>query len=374
MQIMVVALLLVLVPAIGNGAPARDYRLPDGQVLRLETVADGLGVPWAMAFISTAELLVTERQGRIGILDVADGTYRSVSGMVPVLASGQGGLLDVAAPVDYQAGDYLYFTYAKETDDGRGATTLARARLVDDALQDWTDLLVTRSTTGTTHHYGSRIAFDSAGHLFFSVGDRGVRQSAQDLSTHAGTVIRLNRDGSVPPDNPLVGVPDALPEIWSWGHRNIQGLAYDGATDRLWAIEHGPRGGDELNLIRPGRNYGWPIVSHGMEYWGPIRVGEAREKEGMESPVKVYSPSIAPGSLLLYNGEAVPSWRGNLLAGALVLRHLNHIILDDAGTVVDEQRLLEDLGERIRALALGPSGVLYLSSDSGRILRLVPAD
>jgi len=373
MKVFMVALLLLVVPAFE--ADARQlYQLPDGRSLRLETVTGGLGVVWGMAFVDADTLVVSERQGRIGLLDVADGGHRPLDGAPEVLAAGQGGLLDVAVPPDYRPGDYLYLTYVKPGPDGRGATTLARAKLVGESLQDWEDLLVTRSQTETSRHFGSRIAFDTAGHLFFSVGDRGVRETAQDLASHAGSVLRLRRDGSVPQDNPLVGVDGALPEIWSWGHRNIQGLAYDARADRLWAIEHGPRGGDELNLIRPGLNYGWPEVSHGKEYWGPVRVGEAREREGVESPVKVYIPSIAPGSLLLYTGEAIPAWRGNLLAGSLVLRHLNRIVLDEDGEAIGEERLLTDLDERIRALAQSPEGFLYLSTDSGSVLRLVPAD
>ncbi|MCB2216670.1 MAG: PQQ-dependent sugar dehydrogenase [Desulfobulbaceae bacterium] len=369
----VTMLLMALVPA--TEVVARQlYQLPDGRNLQLETVTRGLGVVWGMAFVDADTMLVTERQGRIGLIAVADGSHRPLGGLPEILAAGQGGLLDVAVPPDYRAGDYLYLTYVKPGPDGQGATTLARARLAGERLQDWQDLLETRSRTGTTRHFGSRIAFDGAGHLFFSVGDRGVRETAQDRSSHNGSVLRLRLDGSVPPDNPLVGVDGALPEIWSWGHRNIQGIAYDQQADRLWAIEHGPRGGDELNLIRPGRNYGWPEVSHGMEYWGPIRVGEAREREGVESPVKVYIPSIAPGSLLLYTGEAIPAWRGNLLAGSLVLRHLNRIVLDESGEAIGEERLLTDLDERIRALAQSPEGFVYLATDSGSVLRLVPAD
>ncbi|MDW7771894.1 MAG: PQQ-dependent sugar dehydrogenase [Desulfobulbaceae bacterium] len=275
--------------------------------------------------------------------------------------------------VDEIAGGWLYFTYSKDR-DGLGATTLARARLDTDRLTDWQDLLVTQSTTGTSRHFGSRIAFDNNGHLFFTVGDRGDRPNGQDLSTHAGSVLRVNLDGPVPADNPFVQRENALPEIWSYGHRNAQGIVYDREHDRLWIIEHGPRGGDEINLVLPGRNYGWPVISHGKEYWGPVRVGEGTEKEGMEQPVKVYTPSIAPGSLLLYSGKAFPAWQGNLLAGALVLRHLNRIVIDPDGRAAGEERLLESLDERIRALVESPEGWLYLSTDSGRILRIKPAD
>ncbi|MEH6471419.1 MAG: PQQ-dependent sugar dehydrogenase [Halopseudomonas sp.] len=337
----------------------------------VEQVTDGLGVPWGMTFIGPSQLLVTERQGRLGLIDTLNGSRTDVTGVPPVLASGQGGLLDVAVPPDYQPGGWIYFTYSKNV-DGQGATTLARAMLDGAILKHWSELLVTHSITDTGRHYGSRIAFDDAGYLYFGVGDRGERPNGQDLTTHAGSIIRLHRDGRVPSDNPFVGRSDALAEIWSYGHRNPQGLAFDSEHQRLWEIEHGPRGGDEINLIEPGSNYGWPVISFGKEYWGPFAVGEDTHKPGMEQPVKVYIPSIAPGSLLLYSGTAFPGWRGNLFAGALKLTHLNRIVLDTDGKVVQEQRLFESLNQRIRALAQSPEGWIYLSTDSGQILRLRP--
>lgn len=199
---------------------------------------------------------------------------------------------------------------------------------------------------------------------------RGERDSAQNLSSHNGTIVRLNLDGSVPADNPFINQPGALPEIWSYGHRNPQGLAWDKTRNVLWEIEHGPRGGDEINRILPGRNYGWPVISYGKEYWAPIRVGEGTHKAGMEQPVYYYVPSIAPGSLMIYSGNLFPAWRGYLFAGALALTHLNHIELNPAGQVVRENRWLTDLGERIRAVIGAPGGELILSTDSGRILML----
>jgi glucose/arabinose dehydrogenase len=287
------------------------------------------------------------------------------------MAVGQGGLLDVAVSPDYKSGDWIYFTYSKNR-KGKGATTLARARRRGKELVDWKDILITRSATDTGRHFGSRIAFDGAGHLFFTVGDRGHRPNGQDLSTHAGSVLRVRLDGSVPDNNPFLKNKKALPEIWSYGHRNPQGICYDSEHKRLWIIEHGPRGGDEINLLLGGLNYGWPTISYGKEYWGPFQVGEGTEKEGMEQPVKVYTPSIAPGSLILYSGKAFPRWKGNLIAGALKLRHLNRVTLDKTGKAVAEERLLEDLGERIRALIVSPEGWLYFSTDSGRILRIKP--
>jgi glucose/arabinose dehydrogenase len=324
-----------------------------------------------MAFITPTRLLITERSGNLRLLDLATLEMRRIDGVPRVVAEGQGGLLDVAVAPANAAPGWIYFTYSKAA-EGEATTALARARLDGDRLVDWQDLLVADAVSGTRRHFGSRIAFDDEGHLFFGIGDRGKRDPAQDNSNHIGAIMRLNLDGSVPPDNPFVGDRAARDEIWSFGHRNPQGLLFDSPTQRLWEIEHGPRGGDEINLILEGRNYGWPVVSHGKEYWGPVSVGEATSKPGMEDPRKVYIPSIAPGSLLLYRGEAFPDWRGDLFSGALKLQHLNRVSLSADGRAIAEERLLEDLAERIRALAESPEGWIYLSTDSGRILRMRP--
>lgn len=341
-----------------------------GMDFQVEEVVGGLGVPWGMVFLSPKELLFTEREGKIYLLDLETGRKIELQGGPKVFSQGQGGMLDVAVAKGYAREDWIYFTYSKEQ-AGQGVTTLARARLLADRLQDWQDLLVTKSATNTTRHFGSRIAFNGKGHLFFTIGDRGDRPNGQDLTTHAGSILRVNLDGTVPGDNPYAN-GDGLPEIWSYGHRNPQGIVYDALLNRLWSNEHGPRGGDEINLILPGKNYGWPVVSHGKEYWGPVQVGEGRTKPGMVDAVKVYIPSIAPGSLLLYSGKAFPRWQGNLFAGALVMRHLNRVVLSDDGEAVEEERLLADLEERIRCVVESPDGLLYFSTDSGRILRLRP--
>ena len=342
-----------------------------GVPFQLNKVADGLGVPWGMAFIGPEQILLTERNGKIGILDTVSGVITRITGGPKVMHSGQGGLLDVAVPPGYSQRGWIYFSYSK-AQQGKGVTTLARAKLKAKRLVTLQDMLITRSASTTGRHFGSRITFDGTGHLFFSVGDRGVRPNGQDLSTHAGSILRLTLDGSVPENNPFVQQKNALPEIWSYGHRNPQGMFYDKKHQRLWSIEHGPRGGDEINLILRGRNYGWPVISYGKEYWGPVQVGEGTEKEGMEKPIKFYVPSIAPGSLIVYSGKAFPAWKGNLFAGALKLTHLNRVEIDNDGKAVAEERLLEGLGERIRALVESPQGWLYFSTDSGKIFRLRP--
>lgn len=339
---------------------------------QVSLVAEHLSVPWGIAFITSQKLLITQRHGEAVIIDISNNSQTAVQGLPDVAASGQGGLLDVVAEPGYQQPEgWLYFTYSK-TVEKQAVTVLARSKLKGDTLTQWQELLVTRSATSTYRHFGSRIAFDQQGHLFFSVGDRGERANGQDLTTHAGSILRLNLDGTVPSDNPFVAHPTALPEIWSYGHRNPQGLALDTHNNRLWASEHGPRGGDEINLIGEGNNYGWPVTSHGKEYWGPISVGEAKEKEGIESPRKVYIPSIAPGSLLHYTGTAFPGWQGDLFAGALKLEHINHLTLSSEGNITSEERLVLPLQERIRALVQSPEGWIYFTTDNGNLYRISP--
>ncbi len=334
----------------------------------VDVVSKDLSRPWGMAEVAPGKLLISSITGQFNLFDTQTKTMTSIKGAPAVRVSGQGGLLDVAVPQEYKPGDWIYFTYSKPVGDD-GATTLARAKLDMNAntLTSWEDLLVTQSVSSKSHHYGSRIAF-LPGYVFFTVGDRGTRESAQDRSSHNGSVIRLKRDGSVPEDNPFVGVKGVLPEIWSYGHRNPQGLAVD-IDGRLWEIEHGPRGGDEINLIQPGLNYGWPEVSQGKEYWNPLQVGVS-EKAGMEPAKKVYVPSIAPGSLISVKSDKY-GWQGDLLAGSLVLRHLNHIQMDGE-TVVGEQRYFEDRDQRVRALLEDHEGTIWMATDSGELWRLSP--
>jgi len=338
---------------------------------QVELVNNQLKHPWGMAFLSADEVLITEKKSSLKLLNLSSNMLTSITGLPDISTHGQGGLMDVAVTDDYTAGDWIYFTYSKKQHE-LSVTTLARAKLNGSQLEQWQDLLITKSATKTGRHFGSRIAFDNKGHIFFSIGDRGKRPNGQKLSTHAGSILRLNLDGTVPEDNPFINHDGALPEIWSYGHRNPQGLAYDTQSSQLWAIEHGPRGGDEINLIKAGHNYGWPILSYGLEYSNPAPVGQGTEREGMESPIKVYIPSIAPSSLLMYSGMTFPTWKGNLFAGALALQHLNRVVLDQDGKAVDEQRLLESLNARIRAVIESPEGLIYLSTDDGRILRIKP--
>ncbi len=343
----------------------------DKNQFKVEELLNGLGVPWGMAFLSSDELIFSQRDGKIGLVNLKIKKLTWLKNRASVYHNGQAGLLDVAVSKDYETTGWIYFTYSKQKNN-KSTTALARAKLDKDSLMNWQDLLVSHSLGETNRHYGSRITFDQSGHVFFSIGDRGHRPNAQNLSNHAGTILRLNLDGSVPDDNPFIGQKAVLPEIWTYGHRNPQGLFYDVVKQQLWSIEHGPRGGDEINLILVGKNYGWPVISYGKEYWGPVNVAEDTHKDGMEQPVKYYIPSIAPGSLLVYSGKAFPKWQGNLFSGALKLQHLNQVTLDSGSEAIKEQRLLNDLGERIRCVVESPEGWIYLSTDSGRILRIMP--
>jgi len=343
----------------------------EGMPYKIEIAAQGLGIPWGLTFLNSEEIIITERVGNVKILNTISGRMTELHGVPLIEEYGQGGLLDVAVAPGYRSGDWIYFTYCKKTDVGM-VTVLARAHRIENSIVNWQDMLVTDSATDTGRHFGSRITFDQRGHIFFSVGERGYRPNAQDLSNHAGSILRLNIDGSIPTDNPFAHITGNKPEIWSYGHRNPQGLTYDLTTGRLWSIEHGPRGGDEINLIFPGRNYGWPVISYGKEYWGPVSVGEGVEKDGMEQPVKVYIPSIAPGSLIVYHGDAFPHWQGNLFAGALKLTHINRVTLDIDGNAAGEERLVSELQERIRDLVESPEGWIYFSTDSGNIYRIRP--
>lgn len=333
-----------------------------------EKVMSGLLVPWGMSFVSNDQLLVTERNGDIVLVDLKTQTKTSLLHVASVAANGQGGLLDVAlSPHDPTM---FYFTYSKQHDSDVD-TTLAMANWDGKTVTAWRDVLITVSNSTTTRHFGSRIAFDAT-HLYFTIGDRGMRPNGQDRRTHAGSVLRLNLDGTTPDDNPFAGNPNAQAQIWSYGHRNPQGLYYDAPSQTLWEIEHGPRGGDEINLIRKGANYGWPTTSYGKEYWGPVSVGDSEEADGIDSPRKVYIPSIAPSGLLLYRGQRYPQLNGKLLTGALKLTHINVITLDDNQSAIEETRLLESLNERIRDIRRSPDDWIYFSTDSGNIYRLKP--
>jgi aldose sugar dehydrogenase len=335
-----------------------------------EVVAVGLQVPSAIAFLPDGRALVAERpSGRLSLLDVATGARTPVEGVPAVHGQVDGGLLDVALHPDHARNRLVYLAYAEAT-PAENTTVVDRARLDGTRLVERRRLFTARPHLDGSNHFGARLALRD-GWLFVAVGDRHARELAQNLTTHMGKIVRLRDDGAVPRDNPFVGRAGALPEIWSYGHRNPQGLAFEPGTGALWEHEHGPRGGDEVNVVRRGANYGWPLVSFGAEYEGGA-IGDGRpERAGVEPPVHHWTPSIAPSGMTFYRGAGFPAWRGSLFVGAMALRHLNRLVLDGR-RVVREERLLAERRWRVRAVAEGPDGLLYLGVDDGLVVRLRP--
>lgn len=354
---------------------AGELHKSEHYTLNVETVVDGLERPWGLAFLPDGSFLVTERPGRIQ--HVKNGVLsKPVSGVPKVAATGQGGLLDIAISPDFETSKQIFFSFSEPAEDSnlRG-TALARARLEltpEPNLQDLKIIFRQNRKTGTSRHFGSRIVFRPDGTLFLTIGDRGDRPSAQDPFDHAGSILRLNPDGSVPADNPYADGKDAAAEIWSIGHRNPQGAGLHPQTKDLWTVEHGARGGDEINRPRQARNYGWPDISFGRHYSGS-KIGAGSQKDGLEQPVYYWDPSIAPSGLTFYDSDIFSKWRGNLFVGALKYRMLVRLELAD-GKVQREERMLEGVFGRIRDVRQGPKGYLYLLTDEpdGKILRLEP--
>jgi glucose/arabinose dehydrogenase len=343
-----------------------------GQSIRVVPFVSGLVNPWSLAFLPNGDILVTERVGRLRL--VRNGTLdpRPIAGVPEVWAMGQGGLLEVALHPRFAENQLIYLTYSKSGERGN-TTALARGRFTDAALIDLRDIFVADAWSEARAHFGSKIAFGGDGMLYMTVGERTDRNRAQDTSNHAGKVLRLRDDGTVPPDNPFVGRAGFKPEIYSYGHRNLQGLTVHPDTGALWETEHGPQGGDELNLILPGRNYGWPVVTFGREYTGEAITNQPW-REGMEQPVVFWVPSIALSGMAFYTGDRFPSWKGNLFVGGLSGLQLQRVVFTDKGPV-GRETLLGSLRLRIRDVRQGPDGLLYLAVDdaAGGILRIEPA-
>ncbi|HSB25608.1 MAG TPA: PQQ-dependent sugar dehydrogenase [Burkholderiaceae bacterium] len=343
--------------------------------LKPVTVAQGLENPWSLAFLPDGRMLVTERPGRLRIVDKSGALGRPIGGLPAIYVGGQCGLLDVALDPKFADNGLVYFSYAEpaSTHDGGNSTAVARGRLVGNALADVRRIFVQRPKVSSSAHCGGRLVFGRDGRLFVTLGERFSRkEDAQTLDNHLGKIVRIEPDGSVPADNPFVGRAGALPEIWSLGHRNVQGAAIHPQTGELWESEHGPQGGDEINVIERGKNYGWPLVTFGRNYVIGTRIGEEGPKPGFEQPLKTWVPtSIAPSGMAFLTSDRYPGWEGSLFIGALRGQALVRLTLDGR-RVTGEERLLEELNERIRDVRQGPDGWLYVVTDSsnGRIIRL----
>lgn len=372
----IAALISVVVSAQTNSKSAfHDYRVV--------TVADGLIQPWSIAFLPGGDTLITERPGRLRIIRQGKLLPQAVEGVPKVFHSGQGGLLEVMPHPNFASNRLLYISYSKPgATDSDSRTALIRARFENDRLTQVQEIF--DAVSKGRGHYSGKIAFDKNGYLFLSLGDRQVAPEgnleahpAQDLSNHHGKIVRLHDDGRVPVDNPFVNRAGAKPEIWSYGHRNVQGLAIHPETGELWTDEHGPQGGDELNLIQPGKNYGWPVIGYGVNYTTGLAIHSGTHRQGMEQPIRVWVPSIGISGLMVYTGDRFPQWRGNLFIGGMNGQQLSRLTLNGQ-RIVNEETLVQQRG-RIRDIRQGPDGYIYLVTDDrdGKptpILRVEPAD
>jgi glucose/arabinose dehydrogenase len=362
------ALLLLL--SLPLAAAAQSYKSEEHS-FRVATVVERLDHPWCVAFLPDGRMLITEREGRLNLVSKG-GERTKVEGVPPVFAEGQGGLFDVSLHPEFEKNNVVYLSYAA-SGSGGASTELLRARLNGNRLEEAKVIFRQEPKTRGGLHFGGRIVFDRAGMLYLTLGDRGDRDRAQRPDQHHGSVIRLNDDGSVPKDNPFVGRSGWKPEKLDLGHRNQQGAALNPQTGVLWTHEHGPQGGDEINIIRRGTNYGWPVITYGVNYGIGTKIGEGKEKEGMAQPIKVWVPSIAPSGMAFYTGDRFPKWKGNLFVGALRDRMLVRLVVD-GDKVVKEERLLQGAVGRIRDVRMGPDGLLYVLTDesNGALLRLEP--
>jgi aldose sugar dehydrogenase len=371
MMTLIVSLWMVLTPAFAQ-APHSSTPASVSAPLRVTPVAQGLESPWGLAFLPDGRMLVTEQPGRLRIVARDGRLAEPLAGVPEVVARGQGGLLDVTLSPNFAQDQLVYLSYSEPSGDKAG-TAVARGRLEEGRLGNVQVIWRQTPKVSGSNHWGSRVVFGRDGTMFITLGDRfDYSELAQDLSTTLGKIVRINPDGSIPQDNPFVGRTGVQPEIWSYGHRNVQAAALHPETSQLWTIEHGARGGDELNQPQPGRNYGWPLITYGVDYSG-ARIGEGTAMKDMEQPVYYWDPIIAPSGAVFYTGDAFPQWRGDLFVGSLKPGLLVRLRLEN-GRVIQEERYLGDLKERIRDVVQGPDGFLYLLTDEkeGRILRVEP--
>lgn len=356
--------LLLHMPAHAEQSFAAD----PGKV-QLKPLVENLKDPWSMAFLPDGRLLITEKSGKLRLVENGKLLPQAIGGVPAVVDRGQGGLLDIALHPQYAENGWLYLSYSAKGEGGSG-TEVMRAKLKDMQLADSEVIFRQAPKISSNKHFGSRLVFDRDGFLYITLGDRGEMERAQDLAQHIGKVIRLHDDGRVPQDNPFAANPDALPEIYSYGHRNVQGAALNPFSGKLWAHEHGPQGGDEINIVQAGTNFGWPVITYGVNYFTGTKIGEGTKKPGMAQPLYKWVPSIAPSGMAFYTGDAYPGWKNHLFVGSLKFQTLVKLTLD-GDKVVKEERLFENLG-RVRDVRQGPDGLLYLLAGN-RLLQLVPA-
>lgn len=341
----------------------------------VDTVVDGLDIPWGLAFLPNGDLLITERSGEL--YRFANGKLSApIEGLPDIMAVGQGGLLDICLHPDYKKNGWIYISYSaldSKLIKSSGNTAIMRAKLEGNKLVDQQVIFKGNPNTFKQHHFGSKLAFDKNGHLFFGIGDRGQHfDFPQKLDNTNGKIHRINDDGSIPKDNPFVNTQGAMPSIYSYGHRNPQGTCINPLTNELWVSEHGPRGGDEINLVEPGKNYGWPVISYGIDYDGSI-ITELTEKEGMEQPVFYWNPSIAPCGMTFLTGDRYKNWHNNLFVGSLRFKYLERVVVK-GHSVMHTEKLLTGIG-RVRNVVVSPEGLIYVAIESpGKIVRLMPVE
>lgn len=338
---------------------------------KLETIMEGFENPWAIDFLPDKKILLTERSGKLHIIENGKSS-NLVSGLPEIVAKGQGGLLDIALDPNYLKNHIIYLSYTGKGKGGIG-TEVIKGKLVDKQLIDTKIIFKLLPKTNSGYHFGSRLMFTKDEKLLITLGDRGNKKRAQDLTDHAGSLIRINKDGSIPKDNPFINKKGVRPEIYTYGSRNIQGIAIRPNTNEIWSVEHGPQGGDELNIMLAGANYGWPTITYGVNYVTGTKIGEGTHKENMEQPKHVWIPSIAPSSLLFYSGEQFPNWKNNIFVSSLAFGQLVRLKLEDDKVVIEERLVNDEVG-RIREVQQGLDGYIYIITDevNGKLMRLVP--
>lgn len=364
-----VVLFICLSTMVLSPAEANQVVNAGSEKVILNQIGKGLKEPWGMAFLPDGRILVTEKSGKLRLIENGELLPNPISGAPKVVDSGQGGMLDVVLHPKYAENGWIYISYSGKGDGGVG-TEVMRAKLKGNALVEQEVIFRQAPKISSSKHFGSRIVFDKDGYLFITMGDRGDQERAQKLNQHVGKIVRLHDDGTVPKDNPFLNQRDVLPEIFSYGHRNAQGAALNPNTGNIWAHEHGPQGGDEINILKAGTNYGWPVITYGVNYFTATKIGEGTQKAGMAQPLYKWVPSIAPSGMAFYTGDAYPSWKGSLFVGALKFQTLVRLTLD-GDKITKEERLFEGIG-RVRDVRQGPDGLLYVLAGD-KLLQLKPS-